>query len=40
MASWELPRDSGIRLHLPNGIECSLAQDFDERALARVLQAL
>ena len=30
-------QDSGIRLHLPNGIECSLSQDFDCRTLARLL---
>ena len=39
-SSWTLPQDSGIRLHLPNGIECSLSQDFDGRTLARLLETL
>lgn len=33
-------QESGIRLQLPNGIECSLSRDFDERALARLLETL
>jgi transposase-like protein len=35
-----LAEDSGIRLHLPNGIRCSLSQNFDRRALARLLETL
>lgn len=40
MPPWALPRDSGIRLYLPNGIECSLSQDFDGPTLARLLEML